>query len=255
MNQGPLLFLGLLAAMATSWALHVMVPQFQLGDLEMTQIEETGQNYPLNRQGLAWQGAEVYRAEGCQYCHTRFVLGPGAGHDLARGWGARRTVARDYLRDTPPMLGRIRFGPDLSNVGVRIDDEARLLKQLYDPRLIEPRSTMPRYRHLFEERPLKPGELRSPEALDLPVDYPLPEGVGEVVPKPAARALVAYLRSLRAEPLFFEVYPPPAPSPPAGAETNSPPAAAGRTNAPAPLGATNTPTEGKALTPAPSPAP
>lgn len=255
MNQGPLLFLGLLAAMATSWALHVMVPRFQLGDLEMTRIEETGQSYPVNRPGLAWQGAEVYRAEGCQYCHTRFVLGPGAGHDLARGWGARRTVARDYLRDTPPMLGRIRFGPDLSNVGVRIDDEARLLKQLYDPRLIEPRSTMPRYRHLFEERRLKPGEARSPQALDLPADYPLPKGVGEVVPKPAALALVAYLRSLRAEPVFFEVYPPPAPKASGENATNAPPAAAGQTNAPASAPSTNAPAPGAGVTNAPSPAP
>jgi hypothetical protein len=36
------------------------------------------------------------------------------GADLARGWGRRRTVARDYLRDQPVMLGTVRFGPDLA---------------------------------------------------------------------------------------------------------------------------------------------
>lgn len=221
MNQGPLIFLGLLASLALSWLMLVLTPQFQLGDQEMVRIEETGQDYPVARSGEARQGAAVYRANGCQYCHTQFVRGAGAGEDMARGWGARRTVTRDYLRDTPVMLGNIRYGPDLTNIGAREDDTEKLLLKLYDPRAVVAGSPMPRYPYLFEERSLSEGQSPAANALRFPEGYMLPEHVDEVVPTPEAEALVAYLRSLRAEPLFFEVFPPPAPKP--SADTNAPP--------------------------------
>src|ERR1051325_6594821 len=41
------------------------------------------------------------------------------GPDMARHWGARRTVAADYLYDTPVQVGNSRLGPDLSNYGDR----------------------------------------------------------------------------------------------------------------------------------------
>lgn len=231
MNQGPLIFLGLLASLALSWAVLVLTPQFQLGDQGMARIEETGQDYPLARSGEARQGAEVYRANGCQYCHSQFVRGAGAGADLARGWGARRTVTRDYLRDTPVMLGAIRFGPDLTNLGAREDDTQKLLLKLYDPRAVIAGSPMPRYPYLFEERSLGPGDLPAVNALRFPDGYTPPDGVDEVVPSPEAEALVAYLRSLRAAPLFFEVFPPPVPKPAAG--TNLPPATVATNTPPA----------------------
>ena len=39
------------------------------------------------------------------------------GPDLARGWGKRRTVAEDFLFDSPVMPGSQRVGPDLADVG------------------------------------------------------------------------------------------------------------------------------------------
>jgi hypothetical protein len=69
-----------------------------------------------------------------------------------------------------------------------------------------------------------------------PADAP-PPGY-QVVPRPEAQALVAYLRSLKAEPVFYEVFPPPPPRPAtnevAAAATNQPPAveAGVATNAP-----------------------
>lgn len=248
MNHGPLLFLGLLLSMALSWTGLVLVPQFQIGDQPMVRIEETMKDYPLARSGQARQGAKVYRANGCQYCHTQLVRGARSGLDLARGWGARRTVPRDYLRETPVLLGSVRYGPDLTNIGARTDHEEQLFLKLYDPRTVVAGSPMPRYPYLFEERALKPGQPPSPDALKFPDDYPLPEGVDEVVPRPGARMLVAYLRSLRAEPLFFEVFPTPTPKsgtnapPEAAAGTNAPPAGAGTTNPPpAEAASTNAP--------------
>jgi len=118
------------------------------------------------------------------------------GPDLARGWGKRRTVAEDYLFDATVMPGSQRVGPDLANVGARLPDANWHLRHLYDPRLEVKGSTMPPYRFLFEKRRMGPRP--SPEALALPGE--LAPGAGyEIVPKPAARALVSYLTDLRAD--------------------------------------------------------
>ena len=45
------------------------------------------------------------------------VRDPQYGTDLERGWGPRRSVARDYLYEIEPALGTSRLGPDLANVG------------------------------------------------------------------------------------------------------------------------------------------
>jgi cytochrome c oxidase cbb3-type subunit 2 len=157
------------------------------------------------------------------------------GPDITRGWGRRRSVAEDYLFDSPVMPGSQRVGPDLANVGARLPDANWQLRHLYAPRLEAKESTMPPYRFLFEKRPV--GRRPSPEALTLVGD--LAPGPGyEIVPRPAAKALAAYLISLRADaPLFDAPLSVPAPAGPP-ASTNAPAApAAASTNAPA----TNTP--------------
>jgi len=122
------------------------------------------------------------------------------GADIARGWGSRRSVAEDYLYDQPVQLGGLRAGPDLANIGVRAPDANWQLVHLYAPRAVAPGSAMPPYQYLFDVR--QAGAGRSPEALQLPQDYAPPAGY-EVVPKPEAKQLAAYLLSLRANaPLY-----------------------------------------------------
>jgi cbb3-type cytochrome oxidase cytochrome c subunit len=116
------------------------------------------------------------------------------GPDIARGWGMRRSVAEDYLYDQPVQLGRLRAGPDLANAGARADANWQLL-HLYAPKSVVKGSTMPPFRYLFEVR--KIGREPSPDALKLPSEFAPPAGY-EVVPKPEARELAAYLLSLRA---------------------------------------------------------
>jgi len=147
------------------------------------------------------------------------------GPDIARGWGKRRTVAYDFLYDYPVMLGAERIGPDLSNVGVRQSDPNWHLRHLYAPQLDVQGSTMPPFRFLFEKRKIERGV--SPDALSLPPELAPPAGY-EIVPKTEAKALVAYLTSLRADaPLFvapLSVAAPPETNAPAGdmSSTNSP---------------------------------
>ncbi len=203
MNSTAFVFFGIFLALASSWWGVIVAPKLQFGLSPTVLAKETGQHYPPNRPGLAQQGAEVYRSEGCNTCHSQLVRPAGFGYDLARGWGRRRTVAQDYLRDAPVMLGSVRVGPDLANVGYRMgsgDTNAQPamvayhLKHLYHPRTVLPTSVMPAYPYLFEVR--KIGTNPSAEALKLEGAFAPAPGF-EVVPRPEAKALVAYLLSLR----------------------------------------------------------
>ncbi len=118
--------------------------------------------------------------------------------DLARGWAKRGTVARDYIFQARPLIGFLRNGPDLADVGSRgiSTDPSWLMLHLYNPQIERPGSMMPPFRFLFTVQ--KKGDQPSPRALKLPDAElaRLPAG-SEVVPTARADALVAYLRSLR----------------------------------------------------------
>ena len=122
------------------------------------------------------------------------------GPDIARGWGMRQSVAEDYLYDLPVQLGSLRAGPDLANIGGRAPDANWQLTHLYAPSGVVKGSTMPPFRYLFELRMI--GAAPSPDALQFPKEFALPAGY-EVIPKPEAKQLAAYLLSLRANaPLY-----------------------------------------------------
>ena len=198
MNYGPLLFLGILFTLASSWVGLVLMPNRQLGAQRPNySTNDVGAVviYPQERPGEARQGAEIYRSLGCVYCHSQQVRPEGFGSDIDRGWGRRRTVSRDYLYDKPVMLGTMRTGPDLTNIGERQPSAEWHYSHLYDPQITSAGSTMPRYPFLFEVRPIGAGG-PSTNAVKLGERLQVPAGT-EVLPTPAARQLVAYLQSLR----------------------------------------------------------
>ncbi len=270
MRHAGVLFLTGFLAMSASWAGFILAPQLQLGRESMEPVTGGSELYPQPRPGLAAQGAAVYRANGCNQCHTRQVQQVGVttdviltevgtnqaqvlsafkllglsladnpltglprdllrgvdkkradfaqktledagakasvqvratGPDIARGWGLRGSVARDYLQDQPILLGSQRLGPDLANIGVRKPDATWHLKHLYAPDLVVTNSTMPPYRFLFETRQIN----QSPAADALVLDGDLTPAPGfEVVPTVEGRALVAYLMSLKSDVPLFE---------------------------------------------------
>ena len=131
------------------------------------------------------------------------------GSDIARGWGLRHSVAEDFLYDYPVALGSLRVGPDLADVGRRLPDPNWQLQHLYAPRSLVKGSVMPPFRYLFETR--KIGAVPSPDARNLPAEFAPAVGY-EVVPKPEAQQLVAYLMSLHTDvPLYNAPFTPPAP--------------------------------------------
>ncbi|HUD82987.1 MAG TPA: cbb3-type cytochrome c oxidase subunit II [Candidatus Saccharimonadales bacterium] len=123
------------------------------------------------------------------------------GGDISRGWGIRHSVAADYLYDYPVQLGSLRAGPDLAAIGVREPDVYWQLLHLYAPQCKSPNSAMPPFKFLFEVR--KIGATPSPDALDLPKEFAPADGY-EVVPKPEAKELAAYLLSLHADVPLYE---------------------------------------------------
>lgn len=132
-----------------------------------------------------------------------------SGPDISRHWGSRRSVAQDYIYDPVVQPGIRRFGPDLTDAGRMHPDAQWQLLHLYAPKTVVKDSTMPGYRFLFEQR--KRGRNPTPEALPLTGDFAPPVGY-EIVPTEAARSLVAYLLSLRADaPLYESPVTPPVP--------------------------------------------
>ncbi len=190
MDRGPTIFIGVLFTFSAAWLGLVLAPQLQLGGLQPVRAADTGHEYPTPLEGVAAEGREIYRAYGCMYCHTQQVRAKGFGADQDRGWGDRRTVARDYIHDKPVFLGTMRTGPDLTNIGVRQPSTDWHHKHLYDPQITSAGSIMPPFAFLYERRKLA-GE-PSRDALKLEGKW-APEPGYEVVPTEDAKALVAYL--------------------------------------------------------------
>ena len=107
----------------------------------------------------------------------------------------------------PVQLGTLRAGPDLAAIGTRLPDANILLNHLYAPKSVTTGSLMPSFKFLFDVQ--KIGATPSPAALNLPKEF-APAAGYEVVPKPEAQQLVAYLLSLRADaPLYEAPFTPP----------------------------------------------
>jgi cbb3-type cytochrome oxidase cytochrome c subunit len=117
------LFLGIFGTFAFSWAGLVLIPNYQIGHLD-PQVDEDGNDpYPAPKSGMADRGRRLYAANGCVYCHSQQVRADYAGSDIDRKWGVRRSAPRDYLFERPVVLGKMRLGPDLANIGKRAPAE------------------------------------------------------------------------------------------------------------------------------------
>lgn len=195
MNRLPVLFVGIFFTFSFAWAGLVIAPYFQIGRLQPVEDKDAGTVFPPPVSGQAEYGRRVYAASGCIYCHSQQVRGFDMLEAHNRGWGTRRTVARDYIGDKPVFLGTMRTGPDLSNIGRRQPSTDWHHKHLYAPQLMTPGSIMAPFRYLYKMQPIA-GQ-RSPHALlpDSNFKVEIPDGY-ELVPTEEAEALVAYILSL-----------------------------------------------------------
>ena len=190
-----LIYAGVLFTVAASLVGLVLEPERQLRGLEPKETQDpvTGATvaYPPEPGYTAQVGRDVYRSMGCVYCHSQQVRPEGFGADIDRGWGPRRTVARDYIYDSPHLLGTMRTGPDLANIAARQPSSDWHHLHLYNPRLVSPGSTMPAFRFMYERIVVAEGESPPSDAVSLPG-----EDRAFIVPGREAQQLYTYLMTL-----------------------------------------------------------
>ena len=176
---------GALVSLAVATAALVVLPYLQVRDIQPPDGLKRYTSAEL-------RGRASYIANGCMYCHSQQPRSESfAPADAQRGWG-RASVPGDYVYDKPHLLGSMRTGPDLMNIGVRQPSQDWHLGHLYQPRAYVPGSIMPPYPYMFEVKDqADAGE----------VVVKLPPGQGPegkvVVAKPEALDLVQYLQSLK----------------------------------------------------------
>jgi cytochrome c oxidase cbb3-type subunit II len=137
------LFLGIFGTFAFSWVGLILVPNYQIGHLNPQTDEEGNDPYPAPKSGLVECGRRVYAANGCVYCHSQQVRADYAATDIDRKWGERRSAPRDYLFEHPVALGKMRLGPDLSNIGKRTPVEEENAPPTASPTPAGPAATQP----------------------------------------------------------------------------------------------------------------
>ena len=130
------LVLGIFATLAFSWLGLAYIPDLQIGHLDPQSDEEGTDIYPMPKSGMGERGRRIYVANGCFYCHSEQVRADYAASDIDRPrdgasspppkWGDRRSAPRDYIFDRPALLGKMRMGPDLANIGkaAPVEEEA-----------------------------------------------------------------------------------------------------------------------------------
>lgn len=174
---------GAMVSLAVATAALVVLPYMEVRDITPP---EGLKPYTSAQQ----RGRDVYIASGCVYCHTQQPRDRNLGPDHERGWG-RASVPGDYVYDKPHLLGSMRTGPDLFNIGARQPSKDWHLGHLYQPRAYVPGSIMPAYPYLFETKAAaEPGD----EVVKLPPGQGPAQGV--VVARPEALDLVKYLQGL-----------------------------------------------------------
>jgi cytochrome c oxidase cbb3-type subunit 2 len=177
------LIAGSLSTIAFASMLLVVGPAVQLGRVP----PEPGLQ-PYTEPQL--RGRHQYVSLGCVYCHSQQPRDPAMGPDGARGWG-RPSTPGDYAHDYPHLLGTMRTGPDLFNIGQRQPSPDWHLVHLYQPRAVVADSIMPSFPFLFEHKAAAaPGDT----VVRLPPAFAPAAGV--IVATTAALDLAAYLLSL-----------------------------------------------------------
>jgi cbb3-type cytochrome oxidase cytochrome c subunit len=104
MNRGAIIFLSGFAVLAASWLGFVLAPQLQLGRQELVRLASTSALYPSRRPGMAEQGAQVYRANGCNACHSQQVRQGGTVFDV--------TINKVGTNLTAPLAALKSINPD-----------------------------------------------------------------------------------------------------------------------------------------------
>jgi cytochrome c oxidase cbb3-type subunit 2 len=184
MNKAYIFVLGGTSTITLSIFLFVLVPRIQVSSIDKEMLSA---QLPYTENEL--KGRETYIENGCVYCHSQQVRDPVAGADKLFGWG-RPSLPSDYIYDKPHLLGTMRTGPDLSNIGSRQPSRDWHHLHLYNPRSLVEWSIMPGFSFLYEV--VSASEKPKENAIQIPG-----KESHWLIPKEEAKNLVSYLMSLK----------------------------------------------------------
>lgn len=184
MKKAYIFVLGGSSTITLSIFLFVLVPRIQVAEVDKEAISAQA---PYTEDEL--HGRKVYIENGCMYCHSQQVRDPSIGADHVFGWG-RPSLPSDYIHDKPHLLGTMRTGPDLSNIGSRQPSRDWHHLHLYNPRSLVQWSIMPGFPFMYEvlEASSSPHE----RAISIPG-----KNNHWIVPSREAENLVLYMQSLK----------------------------------------------------------
>jgi len=206
--------LGLVAAFGLPWLLLIAVPFGTTRNIDAPEFDEdkdgrTGLYETASRTGRVANGSEVYGANGCYVCHTQVIRPTNAGNDLWRdAWagqknddtknGPRESNAFDYKGELIAHIGLTRNGPDLSNVGYRLEQAAAAAgvapEDYVYQRLLTPRAILDNYDSTC---PSQPQLFRPANAFGQTTEAYLDAEGNKLVPGKSAKALANYLLKLK----------------------------------------------------------
>lgn len=121
-------------------------------DLAMLQAPPFGF---LSRKELIHYGENIYKQEGCWYCHTdqTRTLIQDTVLNGTETYAAPPSSANEYIYQETSFLGTRRVGPDISRTGVKRPSRDWHKAHFWSPKTASIGSIMPAFRHLFTYDP------------------------------------------------------------------------------------------------------
>lgn len=109
----------------------------------------------LSRKDLIRYGENIYKQEGCWYCHTdqTRTLIQDTVLNGTETFAAPPSSANEYIYQETSFLGTRRIGPDISRVGVKRPSRDWHKAHFWSPKTASLGSIMPAFRHLFTYDP------------------------------------------------------------------------------------------------------
>lgn len=182
-EKKPFLFLLLATIAIAVGTIVTMVLPFAWVNTEHDRIGAVKPYAPLEQ-----EGRDVYIREGCNNCHTQTVR-PLVAEVLRYGDYSK---SGEFVYDRPFLWGSKRTGPDLARIGGKYPD-AWHYQHFADPQSMVPRSNMPDYDYLTDNRVDPEMIRRKMEVLGFPYSE---AQIAALTGKTEMDAVVAYTQKL-----------------------------------------------------------
>jgi cytochrome c oxidase cbb3-type subunit 2 len=182
-EKNPILLLLLATGAILVGTIITMVLPFAWVNTEADRIDSV-----VPYTALQQEGRDIYIREGCNNCHTQTVR-PLVSDVLRYGDYSK---SGEFVYDRPFLWGSKRTGPDLARLGGKYPD-AWHYKHMKSPRIMFPRTNMPDYGWLAENKLDPQMTRRKMDVLGFPYTDNEIKGLAE---KTEMDAIVAYLQKL-----------------------------------------------------------